>query len=283
MMSAMSSCFPKSLEGRAIISYSLVAVLVSVAVIAACVRTVGGDAGQKVATALEEMSLVMALLLLHLVVSKLRGGSAQNTFKKKVSEDCDAAATDDAQRAEQRGESEDEAYRQQAIGKITTKIRAAVKMGDMPAAEALMRHMQDIGGPPGHLRRACWSVAFGEIVNGYVRGCDPESAGNWLDSFAACAPVIRPSTACVNSVIAAFCSARNFSQAEAWLARMPHVGIRIDAETYSVLIDGCVRAGELARGIRLLREMRKANLRPSAELNKMVLQACAHGRTAAEK
>lgn len=277
----MSSCFPQSVDGSAAIRYSAAAVLVSVAVMVAFACAAGTDAGQKVATALEEMSLVMALLLLHLTVSKIRGSGAKKTSKTKVSDDCDAYATDDAAQTEQQGQSENEAFRQQAIGKITTKIRAAVKMGDMPAAEALMRHMQDIGGAPGYLRRACWSVAFGEIVNGYVRNGDAKNAGKWLDSFAACAPVIRPSSACANSVIATLCSARDFSQAEEWLARMPRVGIRVDAETYSALVNGCVRAGEVARGIHWLREMRKANLRPSAELNKLVLQACAEGRGSA--
>jgi pentatricopeptide repeat protein len=232
------------------------------------------DAGQKVATALEEMSLVMALLLVHLAVSKYRGEGSQKILKKKTVDDseADSGTTDDA------AESPDIEQRQQAVGKLTTKIRAAVKMGDLQGAEALMRHMHEIGGPPGHYRRACWSVAFGEIVNGFVRDGDAAKACKWLDTFAACAPIIRPSTACVNSVVRCCCNKSLVSEAEAWLARMPTVGIRVDEETYSILINGCVCSGEVSRGIHWLREMRKANMRPSPELNKLVLQACADGR-----
>ena len=44
-------------------------------------------------------------------------------------------------------------------------------------------------------------------------------------------------------------------------------------DTYSELIGGCVRAGDMPRGISWFREMRKANLRPGPELNRLMLQA----------
>jgi len=270
MMPAMSSCRFMSLMEVRFVRYGLLGLLMSMLVAAACASVSGGDAGQKVMTALEEMSLVLVLLLLHLTVFKLRGDDPQKTQKEKiVSEDSDSTASPPDEADE-----EDLEARQEAIGKITTKIRAAVKVGDMLAAETLMQSMRETGGRPGVLRRACWSVAFGEIVNGYVRRGDAKKAGEWLDAFAACAPTIRPSTACTNTVITTFCASGDIASAEVLIAKMQQVGIRMDQETFSPLIRGCVAAGDVPRGIHWLREMRKANMRPSVELNQLVLQAC---------
>jgi len=280
MMFTMSSCRFASLTESPLVRHSALGLLASVLVVAACVSVSGGDAGQKVATALEEMSLVVVLLLLHLAVSKFRGDKTPKAQKKKkvVSEEVDGTSPP-ASEAEA-PPSDDEA-RQAAIGKITTKIRAAVKAGDMEAAEAHMENMREVGGPPGRLRRACWSVAFGEIVNGYVRDGAAAKASEWLGHFAACAPTIRPSTACANAVITTICASGDLASAEAWISKMPQTGIRVDEETFSNLINGCVRAGDVSRGIHWLREMRKAGLRPSAELNKLVLQACSDNRQGA--
>lgn len=286
MMPPMSACRFTSLTGGHLIRHGLLGLLVSALAVATCVAVLGGDASQKLATALEEMSVVLALLMLHLVVSKLRGDDSQKA-QKKAKKKKEAAASEDADASEGRGcaaptaaddAASDQEVRQQAIGKLTTQIRAAVKMGDMLAAEDLMQEMREVGGTPGHLRRGCWSVAFGEIVNGYVRGGDGPKAGEWLAAFAACAPLIRPSTACANSVINTFCASSDIAAAEAWVAKMPEAGIRLDDDTFSTLIHGCVRAGDVSRGIHWLREMRKAGLRPSAELNKFVLLACSEAR-----
>lgn len=276
-MSVMTSCFTSGTCTPMRAGVTALAVM-GVAT-AAFALTSAGDAGQKVATAMEEMSLVMVLLLLHMIVSKYRGEEdTKRSSKKKIVDEGDASSG--APEAEPQCD-DDEAC-QQAIGKITTKIRAAVKSGDMKAAEALMRHMQEVGGAPGQHRRACWSVAFGEIVNGFVRDGNATRAGKWLDEFAACAPIIRPSTACVNSVITALCVAGLVEDAEAWLVKMPQAGVRVDEDTFNAIINGSVRAGRVPRAIHWLREMRKANMRPNAELNKLVLQACAqaHGHDA---
>jgi len=286
VMPAMSSCrFPSLTDGH-LIRHGLLGLLVASLVVATCVAVLGGDASQKFATALEEMSVVLALLLLHLVVSKLRGDDSQKAQKKAKKKkdaaapekDCGAAAPEGAAADGAAGPRAEQEARQQAIGKLTTQIRAAVKVGDMPVAEGLMRELREVGGTPGHLRRGCWSVAFGEIVNGYVRDGDAPKAGEWLAAFAACAPLIRPSTACANSVISAFCAGGDTASAEAWVARMLQAGIKLDDDTFSTLIHGCVRAGDVPRGIYWLREMRKAGLRPGAELNKFVLQACSEVR-----
>lgn len=278
MTFTMSSCRIASLTESPLVRHSVLGLLVSMMVVVAGVSVSGGDAGQKVATALEEMSLVVGLLLLHLAISKFRGDKTPKSPKKKkvVSEDVDGATPTAGDAAEE--VPGDDEGRQVAIGKITTKIRAAVKAGDMAAAEALMESMREVGGQPGRLRRACWSVAFGEIVNGYVRDGNGAKAGEWLGHFAACAPTIRPSTACANAVITTICASGDAASAEAWVQKMPQVGIRVDEETFSNLIHGCVRVGDVSRGIHWLREMRKAGLRPSAELNKLVLQACSDSR-----
>ncbi|CAK0887712.1 unnamed protein product [Prorocentrum cordatum] len=279
-MPSMSSCRLASLMDGHLIRYGLLGLLVSALAAATCGAVLGGDASQKLATALEEMSVVLALLTVHLVVSKLRGGEPQKAQKKaKKKKDADAPEDrDGAVPAALEGAAADQEACQQAIGKLTTQIRAAVKMGDMLAAEGLMQEMREVGGTPGYLRRPCWSVAFGEIVSGYVRGGDAPKASEWLDAFAACAPLIRPSTACANSVIGALCASGDIASAEAWVSKMPQSGVRLDEDTFSSLIHGCVRAGDVPRGIHWLREMRRANLRPGAELNKFVLQACSEGR-----
>jgi len=276
MMPAMSSCRFVSFMEHPLARYGFLGLLVSMSVVAACASVSDGGAGQKVATALEEMSVVMVLLLLHLTYSKLRGDDPAKAQKNKIaSADCDGTVS----APDKVDEPNSVEARQQAIGKITTKIRAAVKAGNMLSAETLMQSMREVGGQPGQLRRACWSVAFGEIVNGYVHLGNAEKAGEWLDAFAACAPTIRPSSACANSVITALCASGDVASAEAWLAKMPRVGIRVGEETFSALIHGCMGAGEVQSSIRWLRGMRKANFRPSAELNQLVLKACAEARS----
>jgi len=280
MVLAMSPCRFMSLVEDPLVRYGLLGLLVSMLMVVACASVSSGDTSQKLAAAVDEMSLVVVLFLLHLAVSKLGGDVSEKSRKKKTAlEDRDGTdpAPDEAD-----GLSSQEA-REQAIGKITTKIRAAVKIGDMQAAEALMQGMCEIGGQPGKLRRPCWSVAFGEIVNGYIHGGNAKKAGEWLDAFADGAPAIRPSTACVNSVITAFCDSGDISSAEEWLTKMPRAGIRVDEDTFSALIQGCLRTGDVPRSIHWLREMRRANLRPRTELSQLVLQACAGGCTSAAK
>jgi len=287
MMLAMSSCrFTPFVSGPAV-RYCMPALLMSALLTAACLCAPGEDAGQRAAAALEETWLVVALLVAHLVVSRLRGDAPPKPQRKRKGaalEVCggEAAAAPARGGAEARGEAEvrgglsgDDELRAQAIGKLTTRVRAQVKAGDMPGAEESMQEMREVGGAPGRLRRPCWAVAFGEVVNGYVRGGNAAKANEWLGEFAACVPAIRPSTACVDSVIGALCASGDTASAEAWVAKMPEIGIRVGEETFSSLISGCVRAGDVPRGILWLREMRRAKLRPSAELNSLMLQACA--------
>jgi len=278
MMPAVLSSRFTSFVSVPVARYGLLGLLVCAVLLAACLSASGGDAGQKVAAALEETWVVLALLLAHLAVSGLRGGvprKPQQRPKKGVATEegpAPAAARGGCAAEARCGDDE---LRAQAVGKLTTRIRAAVKAGDMPGAEALMQEMQEIGGPPGRLRRPCWAVAFGELVNGHVRDGNAAKADEWLSAFADCVPSIRPSTACVNSVIGALCAGGDAASAEAWVQKMPEIGIRVGEDTYSELIGGCVRAGDVPRGILWFREMRRANVRPSAELNRLMLQACA--------
>jgi len=265
-----------------VVRYGLLALLVSALLIAACLSASGEDAGQKLAAALEETWLVAALLVVHLVVSRLRGDAPPKPQLKTKGAALEGRGGEADGAAPARGEAEargglsgDDELRAQAVGKLTTRVRAQVKAGDMPGAEESVRAMREVGGAPGRLRRPCWAVAFGEVVNGYVRVGNAAKANEWLGEFAACVPAIRPSTACVNSVISALCASGDTASAEAWIAKMPEIGIRVGEDTFSSLISGCARAGDVPRGIRWLREMRKANLRPSAELNSLMVQACA--------
>lgn len=243
-----------------------------------------GNMGEKVASALEEMSLVIALMVIHLCASRIFGKSSKATSspKKAAAWDEPEHVSDSRGRADMReGEqtelNEEEEFQQREIGTITTKIRAAVRAGDMAGAEDLMKKMQDTCGRPGALRRACWAVSFGELVSGFVRCDDAQSAGRWLGLFADASPTIRPSTACCNSVIAAFAKHGNVEQAEAIMARMATVGVKIDEETYTGVINACVAVGETQRAARRLRDMRAAGLRPGLGLHRLVLQACADG------
>ncbi|CAK0797494.1 unnamed protein product [Prorocentrum cordatum] len=268
-MMAMPAALPPSLTPLAAAPaarYGLLAVLVCAALCTACLSASGGGAGQKVAAALEETWVVLALLIAHLVVSRLHGGGAE---KKKAQQGPKKGAPAAAE-----GPSDDE-VRAEAVGKLTTRIRAAVKARDMPGAEALMQEMREVGGPPGRQRRPCWAVAFGELVGGYVRDGSAAKANEWLGAFADCVPTIRPSTACVNSVIGALCAGGDVAAAEAWVQKMPEIGIRLGEDTYSEIVGGCVRAGDMPRAVSWFREMRRANVRPSAELNRLMLQACA--------
>jgi len=280
MVPTMSACRVASFVSGPVIRCALLGLLVSALLTAACLSASGGDAGQKVAAALEETWLVVALLIVHLVVSRLRGDAPPKPRKKKAGaaleeRGCEAAFAPAPGGAACGDSSGDDALRAQAIGKLTTRVRSQVKAGDMAGAEESMREMREVGGAPGHLRRPCWAVAFGEVVSGYVREGSAAKASEWLGEFAACVPAIRPSTACVNSVIGALCASGDAASAEAWVERMPEIGIRVGEDTFSSLISGCVRAGDVPRGIRWLREMRKAKLRPSAELNSLMVQACA--------
>lgn len=257
------------------------AAVVLVVLATSLVYVTEGDAGQKVATALEEMSLIMVLLLAHLMVSKYYGeGTSKKTKKKLPSEDSDVEPDADSPAAEREAAvrwgpdpAGSEEFQSQEVGRLTTKIRAAVRSGDMAEAESLMSDMQDMGTKPGHLRRACWAVAYGELISGFVRIGDTRKAAGWLDAFAGAAPLIRPSTVCVNSVIGALAAAGDRSEAEAWVSRMPLIGVRVDEETYSTLIGACARAGDADRAIHWLKEMRRSNFKPGAELHKLVLQS----------
>jgi len=281
MMLTMSSCRFTSFVSGPVVRYGTLALLISALLTAACLCASGQDAGQKVAAALEETWLVVALLIVHLVVSRLRGDAPPRAQKKKKGaapeERGGAAGAAPARGGAEAlgGLSGDDELRAQAIGKLTTRVRAQVKVGDMAGAEESMQEMREVGGAPGRLRRPCWAVAFGEVVNGYVRVGNAAKANEWLGEFTACVPAIRPSTACVDSVIGALCASGDTASAEAWVAKMPGIGIRVGEDTFSSLISGCVRAGDVPRGIRWLREMRKAKLRPSAELNSLMVQACA--------
>lgn len=264
--------------------YCLLALIVACLALSAFFASSEGDASEKVATALEEMSLVMALLVIHLFASRLFGGHPDTKPAKKIQdahEGPEGAAEAEGPAAEgtaieSGGEPSLEEFQQREVGALTTKIRAAVRVGDMAGAEALMERMQETCGRPGVLRRACWAVSYGELVSGFVKRRDPDSAGRWLDVFAAAAPAIRPSTVCCNSVIAAFGAKGNAAGAEACVVRMASVGVRIDEETYSEVIGACIAAGDTQRAARWLREMRFSGLRPGAELHKLVLQACAN-------
>jgi len=267
MPAALSSFAPLAAVPAA--RYGLLAALVCAVLCAACLSASGGGAGQKVAAALEETWVVLALLIAHLAVSRLHGGGADKRRPQQGPKKGAPAAAEVGQ-----GPSDDE-LRAEAVGKLTTRIRAAVKAGDMPGAEALMQKMREVGGPPGRQRRPCWAVAFGELVGGHVRGGSAAKADEWLGAFADCVPTIRPSTACVNSVIGALCAGGDVASAEAWVQKMPEIGIRVGEDTYSEIIGGCVRAGDMPRAISWFREMRRANVRPSAELNRLMLQACA--------
>jgi len=271
-MPAMSSSRLAPFVSGSVVRHGLLGLLVCAVLAAAFLSVSDGDAGRKVAAALEETWVVLALLLAHLAVSRLRDGAPQRSQKPKKGVALEEHGGEAAARGPGVGDGE---LRAQAVGKLTTKIRAAVKFGDMPGAEELMQEMREVGGPPGRLRRPCWAVAFGEVVNGYVRFGNAAKADEWLCAFAACAPAIRPSTACVNSVIGALCAGGDLASAEAWIRKMPEIGIRVAEDTYSELIGGCVRAGDMPRGISWFREMRKANLRPGPELNRLMLQACA--------
>ncbi|CAK0856117.1 unnamed protein product [Prorocentrum cordatum] len=277
----MSACRVASFVSGPVIRCALLGLLVAALLTAACLSASGGDAGQKVAAALEETWLVVALLVVHLVVSRLRGDAPPKPHQKKAGaaleeRGCEAAFAPAPGGAAARGApSGDDALRAQAIGKLTTRVRTRVQAGDMLGAEESMRELREVGGAPGRLRRPCWAVAFGEVVSGYVREGSAAKASEWLGEFAACVPAIRPSTACVNSVIVALCASGDAASAEAWVERMPEIGIRVGEDTFSSLISGCLRAGDVPRGIRWLREMRKAKLRPSAELNSLMVQACA--------
>jgi len=242
-----------------------------------------GDAGQKVATALEEMSLILVLLLGHLMVSKYYGEDTGKKAKKKLpSEDSEVELDVDPPDAEREAQAAirwgpdpegSEEFQSQEVGRLTTKIRAATRAGNVAEAESLMNEMQDMDTKPGHLRRACWAVAYGEIVSGFVSKGDARKAAEWLDAFAGAAPLIRPSTLCVNSVIAALAASGARAEAEAWVARMPLIGVRVDEETFSTLIGACARAGDADRAIHWLKEMRRSNFKPGAELHKLVLQS----------
>jgi len=257
------------------------AAVVLVVLATSLVYVTDGDAGLKVATALEEMSLIMVLLLAHLMVSKYYGeGTSKKTKTKLPSEDSDVEPDADSPAAENEAAVRwgpapegSEEFQSQEVGRLTTKIRAAVRLGDMTEAESAMNDMQDMGTKPGHLRRACWAVAYGELISGFIRIGDTRKAAGWLDAFAGAAPLIRPSTACVNSVIGALAAAGARSEAEVWVARMPEIGVRVDEETYSTLIGACARAGDADRAIHWLKEMRRSNFRPGAEFHKLVLQS----------
>jgi len=216
--------------------YGLLALLVSALLTAACLSASGE--GAKVAAALEETWVVVALLIIHLVVSRLRGDSPPKPQKKKGAAleerggEARAAAPAHGE-AQGGGLSGDDDLRAQAIGRLTTRVRARVKVGDMPGAEESMQEMREVGGEPGRLRRPCWAVAFGEVVNGFISGGDAAKASEWLGEFAACAPAIRPSTACVNSVITALCANGDTASAEAWVEKMPEIGIRVGEDTFS--------------------------------------------------
>jgi len=273
MVPTASSCRFTSLASRPVARYGLLGLLASVLLTAACFAASSESAGQTVVAALEETWVVLALLIVHLVVSRLRGDAPPKPHKKTK-----GAALEGPPPREAGARGDLDELRAQAVGKLTTRVRAQVKAGDVAGAERSMQEMCEVCGEPGRLRRACWAVAFGEVVSGHIRGGDAAKADEWLGKFAACAPAIRPSTACVNSVIGALCASGDAASAEAWIAKMPEIGIRVDEESFSVLIGGCVRAGDVPRGVRWLREMRKAKLRPSAELSSLMVQACAEGR-----
>mmetsp|Transcript_71599 Transcript_71599/g.186638 ORF Transcript_71599/g.186638 Transcript_71599/m.186638 type:complete len:517 (+) Transcript_71599:131-1681(+) len=290
-MSVLSAMFGSQIE-ESKNGWQLAAVLL-VLLATSLAYVTDGDAGQKVATALEEMSLIMVLLLAHLMVSKYYGDDTSKKTKKKKfpcedSSDVEPEREGAGAPAEENEEREaavrwgpdpagSEELQSQEVGRLTTQIRAAVRLGDVAEAESLMSEMQDMGTRPGHLRRACWAVAYGELISGFVRIGNTEKAAQWLAAFAGAAPLVRPSTACVNSVIGALAAAGARDEAEAWVARMPLIGVRVDEETFSVLIGACAREGDAERAIHWLKEMRRSNLKPGAELHKLVLQSSGDG------
>ncbi|CAK0829619.1 unnamed protein product, partial [Prorocentrum cordatum] len=146
----MSACRVASFVSGPVARCALLGLLVSALLTAACLSASGGDAGQKVAAALEETWLVVALLIVHLVVSRLRGDAPPKPRKKKAGaaleeRGCEAAFAPAPGGAACGDSSGDDALRAQAIGKLTTRVRSQVKAGDMAGAEESMREMREVG------------------------------------------------------------------------------------------------------------------------------------------
>jgi len=211
--------------------------------------------------AIEEFSIVGVLLLLELLRSR---SSFSRVAKKKMM----LASVDDAQNDHRGMDSCSSSCEGNEAGNhYVGELQAAVKSGNLAAAEAIMNRMEQDGIKPS-------VVCYGTLISVCAKIGDVAGAEHWLEALIACG-IGMPNAICVNITISACAKSGNVAKAEEWFARMQELGVQADVMSFNAVIDACARVSDYDRAEMWLNKMSKAGIPPNVVSYSSVLHACA--------
>ncbi|KAG0578423.1 hypothetical protein KC19_4G021500 [Ceratodon purpureus] len=186
---------------------------------------------------------------------------------------------------------------------LNSLVAAYVGLGDLVAAEALLRRLQD-----GDRESGSWWGAhlkpdvrtYTTMMKGYVQkgrrsdamrtllamqmDKDPRSAPNEVTYTTAISSCVRlglmdeasavlqemarqnipANVVTYNVLLKGYCTTRRLQKAQAVVADMEKVGIALDVVSYNTMINGCIEADDNIGALDYFKKMREAGIAPSA-------------------
>jgi len=139
----------------------------------------------------------------------------------------------------------------------TTLIKGYGLDKDLNSALALFREMPVEGVPYN-------TITYNSIIDACVKGGDLQTAESLLHEIASPASPLEPDLITFSTLLKGYCHSGELDKALQLAEAIKSRGLVCDELVYNTLMDGCVKANDVAAGVGLFEEMVYNGMRPSA-------------------
>jgi len=139
----------------------------------------------------------------------------------------------------------------------TTLIKGYGLENDLVNALALFREMPREGVPYN-------TITYNSILDACIKCGDLATAESLLRDITAPESTLEPDLITFSTLLKGYCQAGHLDEALQVVEAIKGRGLRCDELVYNTLMDGCVKANDVATGVGLFEEMIQNKMRPSA-------------------
>jgi pentatricopeptide repeat protein len=139
----------------------------------------------------------------------------------------------------------------------TTLIKGYGLEKDLASALELFREMPREGVPYN-------TITYNSIIDACVKGGDLATAEALLHEITAPSSALEPDLITFSTLLKGYCHIGDLDKALQITEAIKARGLRCDELVYNTLMDGCVKANDVAAGVGLFEEMVQNGMRPSA-------------------
>lgn len=120
------------------------------------------------------------------------------------------------------------------------------------------------------------TITYNSIIDACVKGGDLENAEHLLNEIISPNSPLEPDLITFSTLLKGYCHAGQLDKALQLCEAIKQRGLRCDELVYNTLMDGCVKANDVAAGVGLFEEMVSNGMRPSAITHSILARLYQH-------